>query len=86
MNTYDENVIGLPEFDFQPVRWIAKLFSCDIQKLYFILTLTKTLFLICLKLSQHHISLKPFHTVSSSCTCFFKQKYLLQQNLLSRII
>ena len=83
MNTYDKNVIDLAEIDFQPVKWIAKLFSCDIQKLYFILTLTKTLFLICLKLSQHHISLKPFHMVSSSCTCFFKQKYLLQQNLLS---
>ena len=64
-------------------KGIVNLFSCDSEKLGLILKFTKTSFLICLNLSQHHISLKTFHIFSFSCTGFLSiLKYLFEQNLL----
>ena len=70
----------------QLIKGIVNLFSCDSQKLYLILTFTKTSFLICLNLLQQYISLKVFHIVCSSCTWFSIQKYLFEQNSLCWII
>ena len=62
------------------LKGTVNLFSCDSQKLYLISTFTETLFLVCLNLSQHHISLTTFHIVSSACTW-----YSIKNTCLSKI-
>ena len=49
------------------IKGIANLFLCGSQKLYLILIFTKTMFLICLNLSQNHITLKDLRN-SILCT------------------
>ena len=51
-----------------------------VKKWCLILTFTKASFLIYLKLSQHHISFKIFHIVSSSCPRFLCTNTFLKKN------
>ena len=72
---------------FHPTHGFKELltyFNVTVKKC--ILTFTKTLFFICLSLSRHYINLKTFHIISSSCTWFSTDKYLLEKNLLCWII
>ena len=62
------------------LKGIINLFSCDRQKLYLILTFTKTSFLVSLNLSQHHIIWNTVLIVFSSCSWFSVQKHLSEQS------